>query len=423
MLIEKDFFTDPEILLDPYAYFEEVRRHGPVFQPPGKDYLIVTGFNEALDVFLNARDFSSSIALQGAACPLSFTPEGSDISEQLERHRSEILGHDLLVNLDDKAHTNLRALVNRLFTPSRLKANEEFIQGYSDELVRAAVSMGGCELIGEIATPFVTMVIADLLGVPVEDRQFFMDVIAAAPVPGSLDAGENDYSGQDHPMIVMGNYFVDYIRERQKAPRNDILSELAHANYPDGTKPKLEDLVNLSTFMFGAGQDTSAKLIGNAMRFIVDEPGLQDRLRQEPSLIAPMLEEVLRLEGSSKITARIARRDTTIGGVPVPAGTKVAIALAVISRDPVRWEDPNSFVLPRPRIKEHLSFGRGAHTCAGAPLARVEVRVLMEKFIEYTSKIDLDQTRHGEPSARKLEFEPSFIVRGLSELHLVLDPA
>jgi cytochrome P450 len=122
--------------------------------------------------------------------------------------------------------------------------------------------------------------------------------------------------------------------------------------------------------MFGAGQDTSAKLIGNAMRFIVDEPGLQDRLRQDPSLIAPMLEEVLRLEGSSKITARIARRDTTIGGVPVPAGKKVAIALAVISRDPVRWEDPNAFVLPRPRIKEHLSFGRGAHTCAGAPLAR-----------------------------------------------------
>ena len=116
MLIEKDFFTDPEILVDPYAYFEEVRRHGPVFQPPGKDYVIVTGFNEALDVFLNAKDFSSSIALQGAAAPLPFEPEGSDISEQLERNRTGILGHDLLVNLDDKAHVNLRSLVNRLFT-------------------------------------------------------------------------------------------------------------------------------------------------------------------------------------------------------------------------------------------------------------------------------------------------------------------
>ena len=290
-------------------------------------------------------------------------------------------------------------------------------------MVRAAAAKGKCELIGDIATPFVTVVIADLLGVPVEDRQFFMDVIAAAPVPGSLDADENDYSGENHPMVVMGNYFAKYIRERQLNPRNDILSELAHASYPDGTTPNLEDLVNLSTFMFGAGQDTSAKLIGNAMRFIVDEPGLQDRLRQDPSLIAPMLEEVLRLEGSSKITARLAVRDTTIGGVSIAAGTKVAIALAVISRDPARWDEPNKFTLGRPRIKEHLSFGRGAHTCAGAPLARVEVRVLLEKFFEYTSKIDLDPLRHGEPAARRLTFEPSFIVRGLAELQLVLEPA
>jgi cytochrome P450 len=420
MLIEKDFFTDPEILVDPYAYFEEVRKLGPVVQPPGKDYYIVTGFEEALEVFRNTSDFSASIAGQGAGAPLTFTPEGPDISEQLEAHRHEILGSDLLVNLDDKAHTNLRALVNRLFIPSRLKANEEFIARSSDEFVRNAVSKGGCELISEIATPFVTMVIADLLGVPVEDSQFFMDVINSAPPPGSLVEGENDYSGENHPMVVMGGYFHKYIQARIDHPQDDILSEIAHTPYPDGSKPKLEDLINLSTFMFGAGQDTSAKLIGNAMRFIVDEPGLQDQLRADPSLIPAMMEETLRLEGSSKITARLVRKDTTIGGVPIPAGTKIAIALAVISRDPKRWENPNQFILNRPRIKEHLSFGRGAHTCAGAPLARTEVRVLFEKFFEHTTHIDLDEARHGPRGARKLVFEPSFIVRGLSDLHVTL---
>lgn len=423
-LIEKDFYTDPDILLDPYSYFEEVRRHGPIFQPPGKDYLIVTGFEEALEIFRNSTDFSSSIALQGAAYPLTFTPEGSDISDQLERHRSDIIGHELLVNLDDAAHTRLRGLVNRLFVPSRLKANEEFLTRYADELVHKAVAKGGCELISEIATPFVTMVIADLLGVPADDRQFFMDIIQAAPPPGSLDSSDNDYRAtEDHPMIVMGGYFARYIQERIDNPRDDILSELAHTPYADGTKPKLEDLVNLSTFMFGAGQDTSAKLIGNAMRFIVDEPGLQARLREDPKLIAPMLEEVLRLEGSSKITARLTRRDTVVAGTKIPAGTKIAIALAVISRDPRRWDDPNDFVLSRPRIKEHLSFGRGAHTCAGAPLARVEVRVLMEKFFEYAGHIDLDEAIHGDRGARRLDFEPSFIVRGLSKLHMRLEPA
>lgn len=422
-LIERDFFTDPDILLDPYAYFEEVRKLGPVAQPPGKDYVIVTGFDASLEVFRNTSDFSAAIAGQGAGAPLTFTPSGSDISEQIERHRHEILGSELLVNLDDTAHTNLRALVNRLFIPSRLKANEAYISRTAEKFVRTAVDKGGCELISEIATPFVTMVVADLLGVPPEDSQFFMDVINSAPPPGSLVAGENDYSGENHPMVVMGAYFHKYIQKRIDDPQDDILSELAHAPYPDGTKPKLEDLINLSTFMFGAGQDTSAKLIGNAMRYLIDEPGLQEQLRADPSLVAAMLEEVLRLEGSSKITARLARKDTTIGGVPIAAGTKIAIALASISRDPDRWEDPHRFVLNRPRIKEHLSFGRGAHTCAGAPLARVEVRVLFEKFLEYTSWIDLDEATHGTPGNRKLDFEPSFIVRGLSELQVRLTPA
>lgn len=423
MLIDKDFYTDPDILLDPYAYFEEMRQHGAIFQPPGRDYLIVTGFEEALEIFKNTTDFSASIALQGAGCPLSFKPEGSDITEQLEAHRSEILGHDLLVNLDDKPHANLRALVNKLFVPSRLKANEEFIERYSQELVENAVAKGGCELISEIATPFVTLVIADLLGVPAEDRQFFMDVIQNAPPPGSLNSSENNYDNENHPMVVMGGYFTRYIQSRIDNPRDDILSELAHSTYPDGTKPKLEELVNLSTFMFGAGQDTSAKLIGNAMRYIVDHPGLQAKLREDPSLTRLMLEEVLRLEGSSKITARLARRDTEVGGVKIKAGTRVAIALASISRDPRRWDDPNSFVMNRPRIMEHLSFGRGAHTCAGAPLARVEVRILFEKFLAQTSDIDLDETRHGVRGDRRLQFEPSFIVRGLSELQVKLTPA
>lgn len=423
MLIEKDFFTDPDILVNPYTYFDELRTLGPICRPPGKDYLVVTGFAEALEIFNNTKDFSASIALQGAAVPLTFTPEGSDIGEQLETHRSDILGHDLLVNLDDKAHTNMRTLVNRLFVPSRLRANEIFIRQYSDELVREAVARGGCELISEIATPFVTLVVADLLGVPAEDRQFFMDVIKNSPPPGSLNSSENTHDTANHPLVVMGGYFHRYIQERIDNPKKDILSELAHSRYPDGTKPNLEDLVNLSTFMFGAGQDTSAKLIGNAMRYVVDEPGLQDQLRADPKLIPLMLEEVLRLEGSSKITARLARKDTTVGGMKIAAGTRIAIALAAISRDSRRWPEPNRFIINRPSIREHLSFGRGAHTCAGAPLARVEVRVVMEKFFEHTSHIDLDPEKHGTKGNRKLEFEPSFIVRGLSELNVKLTPA
>ncbi|MET0180279.1 MAG: cytochrome P450 [Novosphingobium sp.] len=422
-LEQRDYFSDHAILKDPYEFYEAVRAHGPIWQPPNRDYVIVTGFQESLEVLNNHQDFSACIGLAGPAAPLPFEPHGSDISAQLDENRSKILGGDLLVNLDDTPHTNMRALVNRLFTPSRLKANEEFIAQLSDEMVRRVVANGGCELIKEISTPFVTLVIADLLGVPAEDRQLFMDTIEAAPPPGSLDASENDYTGENHPMVLMAGYFVRYIMERKESPREDILTELANAEYPDGSKPQLQDIAALSVFMFGAGQDTSAKLLGNSMRYLVDVPGVQDKLRADPKLIPAFIEEVLRLEGSTKQTARLARRDTRIGDTPIKAGTKVLVGLAAGNRDPRRWDNPEVFELNRPRIKEHIAFGRGKHVCAGAPLARVEVRVILEKFLELTSHIDLDESRHGPRGSRELDFEPSFIIRGLADLRVKLTPA
>ena len=422
-LEDRDYFTDYEILKDPYAYFEAIRAKGPVYKLPDRDYVIVTGYDETLEVLKKTEDFSAIIGVQGAAAPLPFQPEGSDITAQVEAHRSEFLGGDLLVNYDDRQHTFSRALLGPLFTPSRLRANEQFITDYSDELVNEAVARGGCELIKEISTPFVTMVIADLLGVPMDDRQTFMDAIEAAPPPGSLEAGENDFSAADHPLVVMGTYFAGYVHERRANPSGDILSELANATYPDGSTPDAMEIVRIATFLFGAGQDTSAKLLGNTMRYIVDQPGLQDQLRQDPSLIPQLLEEVLRLEGSTKQTARLARKDTQIGDVAIPAGTKVLVALSAANRDPRRWECPRDLVLDRPRIKEHVAFGRGKHVCAGAPLARVEVRVILEKFLQQTSDIDLDEAHHGPRGARDLDYEPSFIIRGLANLHLKLTPA
>jgi cytochrome P450 len=422
-LEERDYFTDHDILKDPYAFFEAVRAHGPIYQPPGRDYLVVTGFAETLEILKNSEDFSAIIGLQGAAAPLPFTPEGPDITAEVEAHRHQFLGGDLLVNYDDKQHTFSRSLLTCLFTPSRLKANERFIADYSDELVGEAVARGEVELIKEISTPFVTMVIADLLGVPETDRQVFMDAIEAAPPPGSLDSGENDYTDENHPMVVMGTYFAQYVYDRRANPRDDILSELANAKFPDGSTPDPLEIVRLAVFLFGAGQDTSAKLLGNAMRFIIDQPGLQDELRQDPSRIPKLLEEVLRLEGSTKQTARLARRDTHIGDLAVPAGTKILLALSAANRDPARWTDPQDLLLDRPKIMEHVAFGRGKHVCAGAPLARVEVRIILEKFLKYTKSIELDETRHGSRGARVLDFEPSFIIRGLANLHLKLTPA
>jgi cytochrome P450 len=421
-LRDRDYFTDAEVHEYPYAYYEDIRSQGPIYQPAGKDYLIVTGQKETLEILNNHHDFSSVVSVQGPQVPLPFTVHGSDITADIETHRMQFYGGNMIVNLDDAAHNNVRALVNRLFTPSRLKANEAYIKELSHKMIADIVAKGGGDMIKDLATPFVTLVISDLLGVPAEDRDIFMQLIDAAPPPGSLNPEDNVMISEDHPMVIMAGYFARYIMERQQTPRDDILSELAHTLYPNGEKPEFADLITLSTFMFGAGQDTSAKLLGNAIRFITDEPGLQDQLRADPSLIPAMLEEVLRLEGSTKQTARLARRDTKIGDYDIKAGTRLLVSLSAANRDPSRWENPGKFQLNRPKIREHVAFGRGKHVCAGAPLARVELRIIFEDLLAQTAHIEPDEEKHGPLHARRYTFEPTFIIRGLAELHLKTTP-
>ncbi len=417
---ERDYFTDRSVLLDPYDYFEEVRVRGPMVELTDRDMLFVTGFDECVEVLLNNADFSSSIAAPGPAAPLPFEVDSDDISAKVAAHAESIRTQDLMVDYDGEAHAAARSLLNPLLVPSRLKANEAFMQTFADEMVREMVGKGTCEILGEVATPYVTLVIADLLGVPDEDRQQFRDVIDAGPPPGNMDAPQETL--QSSALAFMVGYFARYLAERRANPQGDVMTDLALAKFPDGSTPDIIEPAKAAMFLFAAGQDTSAKLLGNSMRFLAENPELQDQLRADRSLIPAFIEEMLRLEGSTKMTARLAVRKTKIGDRDVPAGKRVFVGLAAANRDPRRWDNPAEFRLNRPKIKEHLAFGRGAHTCAGSPLARVEVRVLLDRFFEHTANIAISEEHHGPPGARRLDYEASYIVRGLERLHVKLTP-
>jgi cytochrome P450 len=286
-------------------------------------------------------------------------------------------------------------------------------------MVAEILSKGQSEIIGELATPYVTLVIADLLGVPDEDRAVLFEIIASGPQPGSIDDAD---AGSSLMQIAqqLGRLFFGYIEDRRANPRSDVLTELASAKYPDGSVPTTQEVVMLAIFLLAAGQDTSAKLLGNAVRYLAENMAMQGALRENPAQLPAFIEEMLRLEGSTKVTFRVARKDTHIGGIAVPAGTRVVSSLAGANRDPARWEDPHTFVLDRPKIREHLAFGRGAHACIGAPLARAEVRMILEQLLTRTSRIALSETHHGPPGQRKLDYEPSYIIRGLQSLHIEL---
>ncbi len=420
LAVERDYFTDRSILDDPNAFFDEMLGRGSVYRSQLRDVVFVSGFAEALAVLGNAEDFSSLIAAAGPVTPLPFVPSGSDIAEQIELHRAELSANELMVTYDGPPHAAARALLSRLFVPSRLKANEAFMVDYADRQVRSVVAQGRCEFVKQMAQPFVTLVIADLLGVPEEDRPRFVAALDAAPPPGNLNAPVRT---ENLVLKFIGGVFRDYIASRRATPRDDLLSELANARYPDDTIPDIDEVVRLATVLFAAGQDTSAKLLGSCLRFLVEDKALQSQLRANLALVPNFIEEVLRLEGSSKITSRLARRDTRIGDMAITAGTRVTIFLSGANRDPRRWEEPAAFKLDRPRAREHVAFGRGAHTCIGAPLARAELRVLLTHLLAQTADISLCETEHGPPGARRLDYEPSFIIRGLTALHLELTPA
>jgi len=416
---ERDYFTDFEVLRDPYRYFDELRSIAPVLQLKSRDMVMVTGFKEATEVLLNTEDFSSVNCVVPIQ-PLPFTPEGDDISEQIEAHRDQFERGDILVSADGARHAAVRSLMTVLFTPSRLKANEDYMAQIADSMVREAVARGECELVREIAIPYVTMVIADILGIPPEDRETFRrEIDTGPPIIGNMDSRTKR---QIEPFQFMIPYFMRYIEERRANPRKDVLTEFANARYPDGSLPDPRDVIANATFLFGAGQDTSAKLLSNSMRFLTEDLSLQGQLREDRKLIPAFLEEVLRLEGSTKSTFRLARRKTRIGDVEIPPGKTIIVALAAANRDPARWEDPWAFRLKREKIKEHLSFGRGAHTCVGNPLARAEIRVILNHLFDQTSEITLAEKHHGPPGARVFSYEPTYIIRGLEKLHLELKP-
>jgi cytochrome P450 len=326
------------------------------------------------------------------------------------------------LSMDGAKHSAWRALVNRLFTPSRLKANEAYMHDLADRMVREVVAKGSCELMHDLASPYVTYVIADLLGVPEKDREAITEILTNAPLPGAVD--DADAGASLAPIAEkVAPMFAGWIIDRQANPREDVMTDLATHRFPDGSTPSVQDLVMLAIFLFAAGQDTSAKLIGNSALFLAENHDMQSQLRADRSLIAPFLEEMLRLEGSSKVTHRLVTKSTHLGGMDLPAGTKVVISLAGADRDPQRWDDPNAFRLGRSRVKEHLAFGRGAHTCIGNPLARAEVRVLFDRFFEHTSVMTISEAEHGPVGNRSFVYEPSYIVRGLEQLHVELAPA
>jgi len=413
-----DYFTDPSLVPDPHPYFDHLRSKCPVVKEPHYGVLAVTGFDEATTILKDTDEFSSCIAVGGPFPPLPFTPEGSDITEQIEAHLTELPMFEHMVTMDPPRHTDARSLLNRLLTPSRLKANEDFMWRLADEVLDDFIADGRCEFLSAYAKPFSLLVIADLLGVPEEDHEEFRTVLGA-PRPGA-NVGSLDHTDLigTNPLEWLDEKFIGYLEDRRKEPKDDVLTALATATYPDGSIPPVIEVVRSATFLFAAGQETTTKLLSASLRVLGDRPDIQEALRQDRSRIPVFVEEALRMDAPVKSQFRLAKKDTKVGETDVPAGTIMMVCPGAVNRDPVRFEDPHTFSLDRKNVREHIAFGRGVHSCPGGPLARVEGRVSIERILDRLSDITIDEDKHGPADNRQYTYEPTFILRGLTELNI-----
>jgi cytochrome P450 len=339
----------------------------------------------------------------------------------IDRHRDQLPMHEHMVTMDPPAHTQERALLMRLLTPKRIKDNEEFMWRLADQQLDELVRDGRCEFISAYAQPFAMLVVADLLGVPEADHQRFRDFFGLSRNPGEVGAGAQDET-ELNALGGLDEWFAQYIEDRRRSPRQDVLTQLALATYPDGATPDVINVVRTATFLFAAGQETTARLLAAALKHLAEHPELQADLRADRDCIPDFLEEVLRMESPVKADFRLARRNTTVGDVDVVAGTPVMLLNGAANRDPRRFECPAEFRIDRPQAQAHIAFGRGHHSCPGAPLARAEGRVSLERILDRMHDIRLAEEHHGPPGARRFGYAPTWVLRGLTELHIEFTP-
>jgi cytochrome P450 family 150 subfamily A5 len=412
-----DFFRGNELVEDPYPYFDWLRERCPVHQESQYGVYMVTGYAEACSVYTDPDTFSSCNSVTGPFPGFPVPLEGDDVSDLIEAHRHELPFSDQITTMDPPKHRDHRHLLMRQLTPKRLKENEEFIWRLADRQTEELVARGQCELVGEYATPFTLLVVADLLGVPEDEHDEFRAALARR---SHQAVGSTKDSMRGNPLEWLYDRFSRYIEDRRREPRDDVLTALATTTFPDGTLPEVIDVVRIAANVFAAGQETTVRLLGTALQIIGERPDLQQLLRERPELLGDFVEETLRIESPVKGDFRLARRKTSVGGVDIPAGATVMVLNGAANRDPRHFADPDDLRVDRGNAREQLAFGRGVHSCPGGTLARLEGRASVERLLDRTTEIRISEEHHGPPGARRYQYVPTYILRGLTALHLEL---
>jgi cytochrome P450 len=375
----------------------------------------VTRYEDVMAVLKHPELFSSGMATgpvlarqiaQGIAGLMAESNGG--IEQALARvSRGQV---KVLLSADPPLHRRQRNLVNRAFTQRRVKESEDAIRAIAVELVDRFPSPGPVEFVKAFAVPLPLSVIADRLGVPRADMADFKkwsdDFTAAI---GNHHMGPDELRAMMLSQAEFYTYFEAMVDKRRAEPADDLVSELVQSKLPDGDELSAPELLGMLNQFLVAGNETTTKLLAYAMRRLASEPALADRLRSDPALVEPFVEEMLRLESPVQGLYRQAVQDTTVGGVDIPAGSSVWIAYGSANHDGEAFSCPEDVDLERGYSQPHLAFGFGEHFCLGAALARAEARIGLSVLLERLPGLRL-------APGNDFAYEPSYALHGLREL-------
>jgi cytochrome P450 len=390
----------PSFKANPYLHYERLRSQDPVHRSIAMQAWILTRYEDCIAVLRDASTFSSDARHAGGQL-------GDLVREQ--RAESPLGEAQTLLTVDPPAHTRMRGIVNRVFTPRRVEALRPRIEEIARELLDAAPRSGGFELMSGLAQPLPVIVIAELLGVPPEDRARFKqwsNSIAATTGVLNSEAIINDARETTLELI---EYFGRFITERRAAPRDDLISALVAAE--EAEQLSTDEILAFSILLLVAGNETTTNLIGNGALALLDHPEISARLREHPEQLPATIEEMLRFDSPVQAVVRIAREPVTIGDQQITAGDVLMLMLGAANRDPGVFTAPTEFMANRDSNR-HLSFGMGPHFCLGAPLARLEAEVTFGALLRRYASINRGE---GEPQRGG-----TLLLRGLTRLPLAV---
>ena len=388
----------PEVHANPYPMYVRLREEDPVHWSALMEAWILTRYADIVAVLTDSRFSANRRQAQNR-----FAQEAQKIAEEFGPFGRT----QTMLTSDPPLHTRLRRLVSKAFTPRMVEGLRPRIQLIVDELLDAVRDSGRMDLIRDLAYPLPVIVIAEMLGIPPQERDQFKrwsDEIAATlggpfTPPEVLERARKSAN-------ELADYFRGVIEERRREPAEDLISGLIAAE-EQGQILSEDEMLATAMLLLVAGNETTTNLIGNGTLALLRNPDQLRRLQDDPSLIPAAVEELLRYDGPVQGTGRVAMEELEIDGRPVKTGQVVFCVLGSANRDPAQFENPDELDITR-QPNEHIAFGDGIHSCLGAPLARAEGQIAFETLLRRfpNPRLETDNPQWGG----------SFILRGLKSL-------